>query len=1707
MIETFPKLNARLLAAAVLSLAAACNVSASGQIPCVDDSSCPATYPVCKAGFCAEGAAGANGNASVAVLGVPGKNATDPLRGTIQLQVVAKASSGVKSISLAAGTNTYAPATDSAPPIYIFSVDTTKLADGPAPFTATVTPGDTTQQAKTSAALSLTIDNTPPTFSSATLTAADLKPGATIGVDVTVTDAALASVSGTVQLGSTPIGSLVETSASGTVHHLALALAPNAAAGTYTLSITAVDKAGNTATIAAPPVTVYAPFTLAGSALLLAGAATESLLPAVSAVPGKKTLTATLTVPGSASQGINIPAMTLTNGTVTRPAVVTGGTATWTGTYLVDSNGNTDSEGIWTFTATVTDLGGNSNSVTHSFLIDKTGPTLVNGIPGIAITPNVAGPQQGFLVTFATGEALSASQVVVKIGTTALVCDGSTTWSCGKTSATDPYKPGLADGNSVTVAITDVVGNKTGPLTQTYTLDTTQPAFSISAGTPFTVTETENKQTCSSTTNTAACNLAVTARNTEHLVFAGTATKALGSASMSTDCQPGSCGMSTCAVSGAAFTCTLLLTSAATNSGDTASISLTDTVGNAALSLAAPTFRLDNTAPLLGSVTVSNPSMATQTSPISARNGQQLQFVATASKSLSAATIGAAGIGTGSCSISGSGASTQVNCLLTVNDSSCGSTACTGLKVVISITDTFGNATADAGTEPAFTVDNVAPTLGALTVTNLATGLSGNPVSVRSGQQLQLQATAGKSLSSAVIQAAPSTSSGGCSLSGSGAGTVVTCLLSVAAVTLPNSGCTTAVCAAQAATIRLFDLVGNPIAVDATTPNFTIDNVTPAIPGAPGAIAVTNQTNTFVNGLAPVPVAAGQVVQFATTANKAVSSATVTVGTLSNACSIAAGTAVTCQLTVPPSGLTDTHSANLVLTDPLGASSANIGTNNFVVDTAAPAVTVALATTAPATSVPGTAISITFTLQDTVSGLDTRSAGGTHPAVTVGPNSAALISPADCASSCTPVTTARAYTYSYTFTGGETTAATIPVTATFQDALGNSSSTSLSLQVDLVAPQIANFGANLPTFNRAPGGSATVSGNAQITAGNGTTSVCAFDTLSNALVAASCASAGALATASVSTSGAGVISSGFTTSNIADTTAQPFTALHVRAFSRGNSSSVVKTAQTLVSLGFSNAGGTNLSAAQGVRSVGSAQPAIPLTASNTVELASFTQATAQAGAAEVVGQWEATSTTNTATPPTNRARVEAAYDASNRKLMVLGGMDTTGAPVADAKSYKLDMTTTPPTWTSFATGAQVDTTDCTFGQKALYDGSMTYAVDLAKYVVHGGRCLSGTGTTIVLPAIYNQADAEAGGAWTDLAATNEFSAQVGIQGAMFSFANTSGTLKGLVFNFGFNDASNFVAQTAWRLEQVTTTSPTWSNPVTTTLTNRYGANMVGDSGQNNLFIFGGIQGAKNSNHVSGGSARNDTLKWDGASFATSTTTNSPSARAYSAMALQTQSSNDGAAASSFLMYGGTGAECSASPLLPNFGASCGSGSALDDLYELNAAGSAWTRIFTDTAGVAGGIGRTSAEKAGSVTGFFDTNRFYVYRPGAGALNAFPLFHTPRVVLTFDSSAEPSLAAGTLKNLQIQLTAGASEDDTGTNAAAIGVKIYVWNGSAWGAAIAAASPVNVNLTTGLSSIYNGGKTLVLVEPFPVNVNYNYKSLTISAPSATWTVQTP
>jgi hypothetical protein len=243
MIETSKKLSIRVLA--LLTLAAAgCSVSAGGQIPCADDSSCPNDYPVCSSSKCVAGTS--SGQNSVAVVGPEGHAAADFLSGTVRVIVSAKAASGVQSLKLAAGSTQFTLAAAAAtPPLYAFDVNTGTLPDGDASLTATLSAGDGSSATATG---TLHVDNAVPSITSFT---------AAGGASTTITSGTTAILQASFTASAGATGTVLAGGGSASISNGGSVLVSPDVATTYKLRVT--SRSGITAetgSLAHPDVTV-----------------------------------------------------------------------------------------------------------------------------------------------------------------------------------------------------------------------------------------------------------------------------------------------------------------------------------------------------------------------------------------------------------------------------------------------------------------------------------------------------------------------------------------------------------------------------------------------------------------------------------------------------------------------------------------------------------------------------------------------------------------------------------------------------------------------------------------------------------------------------------------------------------------------------------------------------------------------------------------------------------------------------------------------------------------------------------------------------------------------------------------------------------------------------------------------------------------------------------------------------------------------------------------------------------------------------------------------------------------------------------------------------------------------------------------------------------------------------------------------------------
>jgi hypothetical protein len=336
-----------------------------GQIPCADDSSCPADYPVCSAGKCNAGVS--TKAATIAIVGVEGHSPSDFVRQTVRVDVTARANSGVQSVSLAGGGKTYTPVAASTPPLYFFDVDTTQLTDGDTTFTATVTPGS---GAAVTATVTLHIDNTPPTITAPSGNGAPVlsqtvaSAGSVLTIDFKTSEPS--TIVATAVSGAQTYPMAEVNSGTAGVRRVAISTGSSMPMGVYTVTISATDSAGNTSsvsdsiatplkyTVVAPPAvnsfsgpvsvgtsgSVLITYDLSGGTGVITGTAGTGIPISNITAPGSSTVTApsvlvntpvsyTLTVTNAAGAAVNasISVLVLPAPSATLVFTDSGGTA------------------------------------------------------------------------------------------------------------------------------------------------------------------------------------------------------------------------------------------------------------------------------------------------------------------------------------------------------------------------------------------------------------------------------------------------------------------------------------------------------------------------------------------------------------------------------------------------------------------------------------------------------------------------------------------------------------------------------------------------------------------------------------------------------------------------------------------------------------------------------------------------------------------------------------------------------------------------------------------------------------------------------------------------------------------------------------------------------------------------------------------------------------------------------------------------------------------------------------------------------------------------------------------------------------------------------------------------------------------------------------------------------------------------------------
>lgn len=443
-------------------------------------------------------------------------------------------------------------------------------------LTSALTDGTYTVHASATDAAGLTSGQATSTF--IVDTTAPAVPVVTEPVDGSVTNVAVAAIRGTGTAGAviTVAGLPATTSCAsqvvvGSTGSWTCTLSSALTDGTYTVTATAADTAGNVSAASAP--TSFTVDTTAPAAPVIIAPVTGSLTKGpVTAVTGTAEPGATVTV--------TLPAGHACSGPVTAAA----GTGAWTCTLDVPLT----ADGTFTVLADATDPAGNTGpSANSSFTIDATppaAPTIVTPADGALLPAEVATiggtGEDGSLVTLTglpTGTTCTNAPLTVVNGS----------WSC---TLSTPLPGGTY---SVTARAADGVGNVSGPATSAFSVDTTAPVVPV-------VTAPVN-----GLRNTAVTAVSGTGEN------GATVAVSVGGSLVS-------CSNAPVVVSGGSWTCQLATPLSSPGTYAVSAVQ-TDPAGNASPASAVVTVTIDTTAPVAPAITTPAPGVLT--TPVTSVSG------------------------------------------------------------------------------------------------------------------------------------------------------------------------------------------------------------------------------------------------------------------------------------------------------------------------------------------------------------------------------------------------------------------------------------------------------------------------------------------------------------------------------------------------------------------------------------------------------------------------------------------------------------------------------------------------------------------------------------------------------------------------------------------------------------------------------------------------------------------------------------------------------------------------------------------------------------------------------------------------------------------------------------------------------------------------------------------------------------------------------
>jgi hypothetical protein len=316
-------------------------------------------------------------------------------------------------------------------------------------YTLSVTATDSAGNTSAAGMASYRLDTTPPPVPVVTLSVPATSPGNVTAPQFAVTDANLGPVTYSCSvLGATPVPNAAITCGATTT----VDLSGPGRDGSYTLSVTATDVAGNTS---APSTATYVLDT------------TPPPVPVVS-----------LAVPASSPGNVTSPQFTVTDTeagdtyscAVTGPTTVPGSAITCGATTTVDLSG-AGRDGTYTLSVVAIDAAGNTSAAgTALYTLDTTPPPR----PIIMLSSPASSPSNDAEPSWTVSDT-NASPVTFSCTVTGPTVVPGSAITCGTTTTVDLSGAGRDGTYILSIKATDSAGNLSSARTATYILDTTPP--------------------------------------------------------------------------------------------------------------------------------------------------------------------------------------------------------------------------------------------------------------------------------------------------------------------------------------------------------------------------------------------------------------------------------------------------------------------------------------------------------------------------------------------------------------------------------------------------------------------------------------------------------------------------------------------------------------------------------------------------------------------------------------------------------------------------------------------------------------------------------------------------------------------------------------------------------------------------------------------------------------------------------------------------------------------------------------------------------------------------------------------------------------------------------------------------------------------------------------------------------------------------------